>query len=81
MSTALSAARYLGFAGLVLLVGPALVLFALWPRRLSTRGPARLTMIAVLVLTVSTVLELYLQIPYTSGSGLFGATARPRARC
>ena len=29
----------LGFAGLVLLVGPALVLFALWPRRLSARGP------------------------------------------
>src|SRR5262249_61393377 len=64
-----------GFVGLILLVGPGLVLFALWPRRLSTRGPARLTMIAVLSLTVSTVLELYLQIPYTSGSGIFGVTA------
>jgi copper transport protein len=75
VSSALSAARYLGYAGLVLLIGPALVLFALWPRRLSTRGPARLTMIAVLTLTVSTILELYLQVPYTSGSGLFGATS------
>jgi len=75
VSTALSAARYLGFAGLILLVGPALVLFALWPRRIPTGGPARLTMIGVLTLTLSTVLELYLQIPYTSGSGLFGATA------
>jgi copper transport protein len=74
VAVALSAARFVGFAGLVLLIGPALVLFALWPRRLSTEGPARVAMTAVLLLTVSTVLELYLQIPYTSGSGLFGAS-------
>jgi copper transport protein len=74
VKTALAAARYLGFAGLVLLIGPALVLFALWPRRLSTAGPARLAMTAVLGLTVSTLLELYLQIPYTAGTGLFGAS-------
>jgi copper transport protein len=74
VSTALAAARYLGFAGLVLLIGPALVLFALWPRRLSPAGPARVALGAVLLLTVSTLLELYLQIPYTAGTGVFSAS-------
>jgi copper transport protein len=34
--------KYLGYAGLVLLVGPVLVLALLWPHRLSRVGPARL---------------------------------------
>ncbi|GAA3299928.1 copper resistance protein CopC/CopD [Dactylosporangium vinaceum] len=70
----MSAARFLGFAGLVLLVGPTLILFALWPRRLSTRDPGRLALVGAGVLALSTILELYLQIPYTAGTSLFDAS-------
>ncbi|MEV4511205.1 copper resistance protein CopC [Dactylosporangium sp. NPDC049525] len=70
----MSAARWLGFAGLILLVGPALVLLTLWPARLPTAGPAKLAVAGGILLAVSGLLELYLQIPYTSGSGLLGGT-------
>ncbi|MFI5916151.1 copper resistance CopC/CopD family protein [Dactylosporangium sp. NPDC051541] len=71
VKNAMSAARFLGFAGLVLLIGPTLILFALWPRRLSTRDPGRLALIGAGVLAASTILELYIQIPYTAGTSLF----------
>ncbi|GGM72466.1 transport integral membrane protein [Dactylosporangium sucinum] len=71
VKNAMSVARFAGFAGLVLLIGPALVLFALWPRRLPTRSPGRLALLGAGLLAVSTVLELYLQIPYTAGNSLF----------
>lgn len=67
--------KYLGYAGLVLLVGPVLVLSLLWPHRLSRRGPARLVWTGFGLVSVSTVLALWLQAPYTTGTGLFGATA------
>jgi copper transport protein len=63
--------KYLGYAGLVLLVGPVLVLALLWPHRLSRRGPARLVWTGVGLVLGSTVLALWLQAPYTTGSGLF----------
>lgn len=74
VSTALGVARFVGYAGLILVIGPTLVLFALWPRRLPTTGPARVAMAGVGLVAFATLAELYLQIPYTSGSGLFGAT-------
>ncbi|MCX4474073.1 Copper transport protein YcnJ precursor [Micromonospora sp. MW-13] len=67
-------AKYLGYAGLLLLVGPALVLGALWPRRLSRRGPARLAWTGSGLLTFATLAELWLQVPYTAGGGLFDVT-------
>src|SRR3954469_1113353 len=73
VKNAMSVARFLGFAGLVLLVGPALILLALWPRRLSTRDPGRLALGGAGLLALSTILELYLQIPYTAGTSLFEA--------
>ncbi|HTJ35259.1 MAG TPA: copper resistance protein CopC [Dactylosporangium sp.] len=79
VKNAMSVARFLGFAGLVLLIGPALILFALWPRRLPTRDPGRLAQAGAGLLAVSTILELYLQIPYTAGTSLFdvsGAATR-----
>lgn len=66
--------KYLGYAGLVLLVGPVLVLALLWPHRLSRRGPARLVWTGIGLVLGSTVLALWLQGPYTTGSGLFGVT-------
>ena len=69
---AVSIADFLGFAGLVLAVGPALVLLALWPRRLDRRGPARLGYAGLGLIGLGTLLELYLEAPYTVGTGLFG---------
>ncbi|MEV4132810.1 copper resistance protein CopC [Dactylosporangium sp. NPDC049742] len=70
----MSAARWIGFLGLILLVGPALVLLTLWPARLPTAGPVRLALAGAGLVAVSALLELYLQIPYTSGGGLLGPT-------
>jgi copper transport protein len=71
VAVAMPVARYLGFAGLVLLVGPAMVLLALWPRRLSRRGPARLLWLGFTLVALATVVELYLEVPYSTGGGPF----------
>jgi copper transport protein len=67
-------AKYLGFAGLVLVVGAVLALTALWPRRLSRRGPARLAWLGVGLVGLSAVAGLVLQAPYTTGAPLAGIT-------
>jgi copper transport protein len=72
VSWAVGIADFLGFAGLVLAVGPALVLLALWPRRLDRRGPTRLGYVGLGLIGLATLLELYLEAPYTAGTGLFG---------
>ncbi|MFV2113655.1 copper resistance CopC/CopD family protein [Micromonospora sp. LOL_025] len=74
VSNAVKVAKYAGYAGLLLLVGPALVLAALWPRRLSRRGPARLAWAGLGLLAVSTVANLLLQVPYTAGGGVSDVT-------
>ncbi|MGS2616558.1 copper resistance CopC/CopD family protein [Micromonospora sp. LZ34] len=74
VGTAVKVAKYVGYAGLLLLVGPALVLAALWPRRLSRRGPARLAWLGLGLVALSTVANLLLQVPYTAGGGLFDVT-------
>ncbi|BCJ44695.1 hypothetical protein GCM10010168_15080 [Actinoplanes ianthinogenes] len=63
--------KYVGYAGLVLLVGPVLVLALLWPQRLSRRGPGRVIWTGIGLVIGSTVLGLWLQAPYTLGTGLF----------
>jgi copper transport protein len=63
--------KYLGYAGLVLLVGPVLVLALLWPHRLSRTGPARVVWTGIGLIVASTLLGLWLQAPYSTGSGLF----------
>lgn len=69
-STALSVVKYFGYAGVVLVVGPAVVLAGLWPRRLSRRGPARLLWTGAGVVAVTTLLSLWLQVPYATGQAL-----------
>jgi copper transport protein len=64
-------AKYLGYAGLVLLVGPILVLALLWPRRLSRTGPARVVWTGFGLVVASTLAGIWLQAPYTLGVGLF----------
>ncbi|WP_170148690.1 copper resistance CopC/CopD family protein [Pseudosporangium ferrugineum] len=67
--------KYLGYAGLVLLVGPVLVLALLWPHRLSRVGPARLVWTGIGLVLGSTALAVWLQAPYTTGTGLFDVSA------
>ena len=64
--------KYLGYAGLLLIVGPALVLALLWPHRLSRRGPTRLAWLGLGLTALSTVGGLILQAPYTTGTSLAG---------
>ncbi|HEU5108333.1 MAG TPA: copper resistance protein CopC [Micromonosporaceae bacterium] len=71
---AIPVAKYLGYAGLVLVVGPALVLAMLWPSRLSRRGPARVLWTGMGLVAVSTVAGLLLQAPYTTGTALTDLT-------
>lgn len=66
--------KYLGYAGLVLLVGPVLVLALLWPHRLSRVAPARVVWTGLGLVLASTVLGLWLQAPYTTGTSLFGVS-------
>ncbi|MBQ1074814.1 copper resistance protein CopC/CopD [Micromonospora sp. C31] len=74
VSNAVKVAKYAGYAGLLLLVGSALVLAALWPRRLPRRGPARLAWAGLGLLAVATVANLLLQVPYTAGGGVSDVT-------
>ncbi|HEV7896829.1 MAG TPA: copper resistance protein CopC [Planosporangium sp.] len=75
VTSLLAGARYAGYAGLVLVTGPALFLSMLWPRRLSRRGPMRMIMVGVGLVAASSLAEQYLQAPYHAGTGLFGASA------
>jgi copper transport protein len=63
--------KYLGYAGLVLLVGPSLVLALLWPHRLSRRGPAKVIRTGIGLVTLSTLMAIWLQVPYSIGTSLF----------
>ncbi|MER7334965.1 MULTISPECIES: copper resistance protein CopC [unclassified Micromonospora] len=74
VGNAVKVAKYVGYAGLLLLVGPAMVLAALWPRRLPRRGPARLAWAGLGLVALSTVANLLLQVPYTAGGGVFDVT-------
>ncbi|MGH8878874.1 MAG: copper resistance CopC/CopD family protein, partial [Stackebrandtia sp.] len=64
--------RYLGYAGLVLVLGPALLLLAGSPG--SRRGAIRLTVTGLSLIAGTAVIGLYLQAPYTAGTGLFGVS-------
>jgi copper transport protein len=64
----LGAARWIGYAGLVVLVGSALILAMLWPARLDRAGPARFIWIGAALVAFATLAELALEIPYVGGS-------------
>lgn len=76
VGNAVKVAKYAGYVGLLLLVGSALVLAALWPRRLPRRGPARLAWAGLGLLAASTVANLLLQVPYTAGGGVLDVTGQ-----
>ncbi|MEV4478950.1 copper resistance CopC/CopD family protein [Micromonospora coxensis] len=74
VDTGVKVVKYLGYVGLLVVTGAALVLAALWPQRLSRRGPARVLWAGAVLLGVATVAELWLQVPYTAGGGPFAVT-------
>jgi copper transport protein len=74
--TALPVTRYLGYTGVILLIGPVLMLAALWPRRLSRQGAIRLVGAGFGLVGFATVAALWLQAPYTSGGAMFDVSAR-----
>jgi copper transport protein len=76
MRTGVAAARFVGYAGLILLAGPVIFLLLLWPRRLATSGPARMALAGGALLFVGTLAELALQVPYQSGGDFSAEAAR-----
>ncbi len=66
--------RWVGYVGLLLLVGAVLVLALLWPQRLSRSGPTRVIWLGAGMVALATVLELVLQVPYVAGGGLGNIT-------
>jgi copper transport protein len=71
---ALPVVRWIGYVGLLLLVGAVLVLALLWPQRLSRSGPIRVIWLGAGMVALATVLELVLQVPYVAGGGLGNIT-------
>lgn len=72
---ALPVARWIGYLGLVLLVGATVVLTLLWPRRLDRRDPLRVAYLGAGLLALGTVLALVLYVPYVAGGGIGDITS------
>jgi copper transport protein len=70
VATGTKVVRYIGYAGLVLLVGPVLVISLLWPARLARGGPAGVIWSGMGLVTLATLAGIWLQVPYTTGGGL-----------
>lgn len=73
VATAVSVEQFIGFGGLILVVGPTLVLGALWPRRLDRTGPTKLAFWGLGAVVVASLLGIYLEAPYGNGGSLFSA--------
>jgi copper transport protein len=63
--------KFLGYAGLTLTIGPALLLALLWPRRQSRRGPVLLVSAGLALIAAATLASLGAQAPNASGSALW----------
>lgn len=69
-----AACRYAGFVGLLLLVGGAVFLAALWPAEVPDRRARRLVWFGYGLVAVASLGELVLQAPYAAGTALSGIT-------
>ncbi|GAB7043762.1 MULTISPECIES: copper resistance CopC/CopD family protein [Catenuloplanes] len=80
VTAGISVAKYLGYLGLTLLVGPALLMLSLWPRRLlrtpaGRRGPRIMMFAGAGLIALGAVAAIWLQAPYAYGGGPLDATA------
>jgi copper transport protein len=71
VTLAVPTVKFLGYAGLTLTIGPALLLALLWPRRQSRRGPTILVRAGLGLTALSTLGGLWVQAPNSSGSALW----------
>jgi copper transport protein len=71
VAAAVPTLKFLGYAGLTLIVGPALLLALLWPRRQSRRGPILLVRAGLIGAAASTLGALWTQAPNSSGAPLW----------
>jgi copper transport protein len=71
VAAAVPAIKFVGYAGLTLILGPALLLALLWPRRLSRRGPIMLVRAGLAGTAASTLGALWTQAPDSSGAPLW----------
>ncbi|MFC7530892.1 copper resistance CopC/CopD family protein [Actinoplanes sp. GCM10030250] len=67
---ATSTAKYAGYLGVVLVIGPVLMLAWWYPRRLSRRPLSGLFRTGLAVIAVSTIAGIWLQAPASSGAGV-----------
>ena len=74
VATGVSVMQFVGFVGLILVLGPAMVLIALWPRRLDRRQPIRIVYGGLGLIAIAAIAGLYLQAPYDSGGSLASVT-------
>lgn len=75
VTAAIPVFKYLGYAGLLLVAGSALILLLLWPNRLSTRGPRRVLVTGFALVLLSSFGAFLLQAPYENGTTLAQTTA------
>jgi copper transport protein len=71
VTAAVPTIKFLGYAGLALILGPALLLALLWPRRLSRHGPILLVRAGLAGVAASTLGALWTQAPNSSGAPLW----------
>lgn len=71
VAAAVPTIKFIGYAGLALSLGPALLLALLWPRCLARRGPILLVRAGVTGTAAATLAALWTQAPNSSGAPLW----------
>lgn len=71
VTAAVLATKYVGYVGVVLALGPALLLALLWPTRVSRRPGELMVRSGLLLIGVAAAAGLWVQAPYSTGSRLW----------
>ncbi|WP_433222718.1 copper resistance protein CopC [Dactylosporangium sp. CS-047395] len=74
VAVAVPVAKYAGYAGLVLLIGPAVMLALWYPRRLNREPLLRLARAGIIAIGAGTVVSIWLQAPLASGAALLNVS-------